>query len=106
MIVKTSKGDLPIRYSWNALRRISADLGMTMNDIMELDLMNRPGDDVFTFVLHGFKEGARLDGAECKVDNLDDVGDLLSEDVNVLAKCIEAFAEDMKATREGDSKKK
>lgn len=106
MIIKTSKGSLPIRYSWNALRKISDELSMSMNDIMALDLMSRPVNDVFVFVLHGFIEGARLEGEDCKVESLDDVGDLLNEDVSIMAKCIEAFAKDMSPDDAEEGKKK
>jgi len=107
MKIKTSKGDLPIRYSFNTLRKIGDDLGMSMNEMLEFDLMNRKMSDVFTFVLHGFKEGARLDKVDCVVSDLDDIGDLLDEDPSVLGEAMTAFAEDMKAVSDGvESKKK
>jgi len=106
MKIKTIKGELPIRYSFNTLRKIGDDLGMSMNEMLEFDLMNRPMSDVFTFVLHGFKEGARLDKIDCVVSDLDDIGDLLDDDPSVLEKALTAFAEDMKAVGGEESKKK
>ena len=108
MRVETSKGSLPIRYSWNALRLIGDSLGMTMNEMLRFDLMNRKIGDTFTFFYYGFVEGARRDESECKVESVEDVADLLDENPDILAKAIECFAEDMKMVKEGkgDSKKK
>lgn len=108
MKIETNKGSLPIRYSWNALRLIGDELGMTMNEMLRFDLMNRKIGDTFTFVYFGFVEGARLDGVECQIKSIDDVGDLLDGNPEILAKAIECFAEDMKMVKEskGDGKKK
>jgi hypothetical protein len=107
MRIKTSKGDLPIRYSFNTLRKIGDDLEMSMNEMLEFDLMNRKMSDVFTFVLHGFKEGAKFEKEDCKVSDLDDIGELLDGDPQILAKAMIQFAEDMKVVAgAGDSKKK
>jgi hypothetical protein len=95
-MIKTSKGDLPIRYSWNALRLIGDALDLTMNEMLSFDLMNRKIGDVFTFVYFGFVEGARLNKEECKISGIEEVGDLLSEDALILEKAITQFAEDMK----------
>lgn len=108
MRIKTNKGDLPIRYSWNALRLIGDELDMTMNDMLKFDLMNRKIGDTFVFVYYGFVEGARLDKSECQLTGVEDVGDILNDDPDILAKAIECFAEDMKSVKEpkGDDKKK
>jgi hypothetical protein len=98
----------PIRYSWNALRLIGDELNMSMNDMLKFDLMNRKISDTFVFVYYGFKEGARLNEEECKVKDIEQVGDLLDKDSSILAKAIECFAEDMKSMQggKGDDKKK
>ncbi len=107
MKISTGKGELPIRYSFNTLRKIGDDLGMSMNEMLEFDLMNRKMSDVFTFVLHGFKEGARFEKIDCAVNDIDDIGDMLDEDPTILAKSMEAFGEDMKVMSDaGASKKK
>ena len=106
MRIETDKGSLPIRYSFNTLRKIGDDLDMSMNEMLEFDLMNRKMSDVFTFVLHGFKEGARFEKEECKVDSLDDIGELLDGDPQILAKAMLQFAEDMKAVSGGQESKK
>ena len=106
MKIKTGRGELPVRYSWNALRKIGNDLNLTMNEVLELDLMQRSIDDVFTFVLHGFKEGARFEKVDSKVSDVEDIADMLDDDPEILAKAMEAFKEDMKMSGEEDSKKK
>jgi hypothetical protein len=102
MRIETTRGSLPIRYSWNALRLIGDELGLSMNDMLSFDLMNRKIGDTFTFVYFGFVEGARLNKEECKVESIEAVGDLLDEDSSILAKAIECFAEDMSSKKEGN----
>ena len=107
-MIKTSKGDLPIRYSWNALRLVGDALDLTMNEMLSFDLMNRKIGDVFTFVYYGFIEGARINKEECKVSGVEEVGDLLNDDPTILEKAITQFAEDMKmiGAKSEESKKK
>ena len=104
-MIDTSKGKLPIRYSFNTLRKIGDELDMTMTEMFEFDLMGRKMSDVFRFVLEGFKEGARVEGIECAVKSLDDIGDLLDEDPSILQKAIGQFSEDMKVIGEEGKKK-
>jgi hypothetical protein len=106
MRIKTSKGELPIRYSFNTLRKIGDDLDMSMNEMLSFDLMNRKMSDVFTFVLHGFIEGAKHEGEDCKVSNLDEIGELLDSDPQVLAKAMERLGEDMLAVNKGEEEVK
>jgi hypothetical protein len=108
MKIQTSKGKLPIRYNMNALRKIGDEFDITMNEVFELSLANRKMSDVFTFVLHGFIEGARLEKEECKVATLDEIGDILEEDPQVLSDVLKAFAADMQEvkSKKEDGKKK
>lgn len=108
MKIATNKGDLPIRYNLNALRKIGDDFGINMNEVFSLSLADRPMDDIFKFVLHGFVEGARLDKEECKVSTLDDIGDILDDRPLILDEAIKAFAEDMQdiAKKREEGKKK
>ena len=106
MKVKTPLGNLPVRYGMNALRKIADDYGISMNEVMQLDLNSRKMGEVFQFVYHGFLEGARLEGEECKVKSLDDVGDILQDDMKILEKCVEQFVEDMPQANGEEVKKK
>jgi len=102
MRIETKRGSLPIRYDWNALRLIGDELGLSMNDMLSFDLMNRKIGDTFVFVYYGFLRGAKFNDEECKVKDIDDVGDLLDEDADILAKAIQCFADDMSAKKEGE----
>ena len=108
MRIETVKGSLPIRYNMNALRKIGDAFGISMDEVFSLNLKGRPMSDVLTFVLHGFIEGARLDKEECKVESLDDIGDILEENPMVLDDAIKVFSNDMQdiAKKRQEGKKK
>ena len=79
-----------------------------MNEIFELDLSERSLNDTFVFMLEGFRDGARLDDVECQVKDLDQLGDMMSDNPGILSECFVAFVEDMKNMTpvDGESKKK
>lgn len=79
-----------------------------MNEIFELDLSVRPLNDMFVFMYEGFVDGARIDKEELKIADLDELGDIMTEDPKVLINCYKAFYEDMKnmSPKNEESKKK
>jgi len=105
MIVKTKKGDLPVRYGWSALAKFGDISGMTMDDVLELDLKKMKMSDLLRFILVGFQDGARYDGQECIFKSIEEIGDLLDDEPNVVEKIMDAFAEMTKAEEGGDKKK-
>lgn len=106
MIIETSKGKLPVRYSWNALAKFGDLTGKTMDEVISLDLPNMKLSDVLTFILVGFVEGARKAGEECKVSTAEEVGDLLDDDPGLMGKIMEALSEMTKAPDSGEKSKK
>lgn len=105
MIVKTKKGDFPVRYGWSALAKFGDLSGMTMDDVLGLDLEKMKMSDLLRFILVGFQDGARYEGEECKFKNIEEIGDLLDEDPDVMQKIMDAFGEMTKTEGEGDKKK-
>jgi len=107
MKVKTSRGELPVRYGWNALAKFGDISGFSMDEILELDLGKMKISDVLNFVYVGFVEGARREKEECKVENAEDVGDLIDDDPDLITRVMDVFS-DMTAAPGGgeDSKKK
>ena len=105
MVIKTSKGDLPVRYGWNALAKFGDMAGLTMDDIMELDLKKLSMSDLLKFVYVGFVEGARKEGVECVIKSPEDVGDMIDDDPELITGVMNVFGEQTKAEGEGDKKK-
>jgi len=109
MVVKTTKGDLPVRYGWSALAKFGDLCGMNMDKVMAMDLAKMKMSDMLKFILVGFEDGARKEGVECQFKTVEDIGDLLDEDISVMGKVMEAFS-DMAKSRiqkeEATTKKK
>lgn len=105
MIIETKLGKLPVRYGWSALAKFGDLSGMKMDDILELDLTKMNISDLLNFILVGFMDGARKDGIECQLKNIDEVGDLLDEDPKLIDKIMKAFSE-MAGEAGEESKKK
>jgi hypothetical protein len=91
--VKTSRGNLPVYYGWGALAKYSDLAGITLDQIVTLDLNSMTLTENFQLMLVGFQEGARKAGVECKVNTVEEVSDLLDEDGDILGKMIKAFTE-------------
>lgn len=106
MIVETKRGKLPVRYGMNALAQFGDLTGKSMNEVMAS--LGSLGDlkisELLAFVYAGFVDGARWAKDECKIESLEDVGDMIDEDGQLINKMFEAFNGDSEA--EGDGKKK
>ena len=107
MIVETSKGDLPVRYGMNALAHFGDLTGKSMNVVMES--MNDLGDmklsELLAFIYAGLVDGARWAKEECKIESIEEIGDMIDEDSELVNKMFKAFSGDSEKV-EGDSKKK
>ena len=106
MIVKTKKGDLPVRYGMNALAKYGDLTGKSMNEVMKS--MGSFGDlsisELLAFVYVGFVDGARWEKTECKIESLEQVGDMIDEDGELITKMFEAFNGDSKVETGGKKK--
>jgi hypothetical protein len=110
MIVKTPKGELPVRYGMNALAKFGDLTDKGMNDVMTClsDLGKMKISEVLAFVYSGFYEGARYAKEECQVAGPDEAGDMIDEDGGLLTRMFEAYSEDSAPddVGEGEGKKK
>jgi hypothetical protein len=107
MIVKTKLGDLPVRYGMNALSKFGDIVDKPMNEAFEClaDLSALKVSEVLAFVYVGFFDGARFAKEECKVESLEQVGDMIDEDSELLTRMIKAYV-DQSGDGEGEGDKK
>ena len=105
MIVETIKGKLPVRYGWNALAKFGDIAGLSMDEILELDLAKMKMSDMLSFLYVGFVEGSRKAGEECVLKSADDVGDLIDDDPEVITRVMKVFSEMTKSDGEPSKKK-
>lgn len=107
MIVETKKGKLPVRYGMNALAHFGDLTGKSMNVVMKS--MGSLGDmmlsELLAFVYAGFVDGARWAKEECKIKSVEEIGDMIDDDAELVNKMFEVFSGDFEEV-EGDSKKK
>lgn len=106
MIVETKKGNLPVRYGMNALAHFGDLTGKSMNVVMESmgDLGDMQISELLAFIYAGFVDGARYAKDECKIEGVDEVGDMIDEDGELVNKMFDAFSGDSEEV-EGDVKK-
>ena len=107
MIVKTKKGDLPVRYGMNALALFGDLTGKSMNVVMNSmsDLGDMMLSELLAFVYAGFVDGARWAKEECKIESVEEIGDMIDDDAELVNKMFKVFSGDSEV-EEGDSKKK
>lgn len=105
MIIETKKGKLPVRYGWAALARFGDMAGLSMDEVLEMDLTKMKVSDMLSFLFVGFQDGARKDGVECELTSIEEVGDLLDDEPDIMEKVMNVFGEMTKAGK-GDGKKK
>ena len=106
MIIETKKGKLPVRYGMNALAQFGDLTGKTMNEVMESmeDLGKMKISELLAFVYAGFADGARWAKEDCKIESLEEIGDLMDEDSELVNKIFLAFEGGVKEG--GEAKKK
>lgn len=107
MIVETKRGKMPVRWGMNALARFGDLTGKTMNEVMKSmgSLGKMKISELLAFVYVGFADGARFAGEECLVKSVDDVGDMIDEDSDLVNKMFDAFNGDSEVSK-GEGKKK
>ena len=92
--ISTPKGKLPIYYGWNALSEFAGELGITMDQVIAIDMRQLPPSELSRFILIGFQEGARKSEEECKVSTITDVGDMIDVlGFDLINQALEAFTE-------------
>ena len=106
MIVKTKKGDLPVRYGMNALALFGDLTGKSMNVVMKSmgDLGDMKVSELLAFIYAGFVDGARWAKTECKIESVEEIGDMIDDDAELVNKMFTAFGGDSEEVK-GDKKK-
>ena len=107
MIVKTKKGDLPVRYGMSALSLFGDLTGKSMNVVMKSigELGKMKISEVLALVYSGFMDGARWAKEECKIESVEEIGDMIDDDAELVNKMFEALNADSEEVKV-DSKKK
>ena len=108
MYIETGDKKLPVRYGMNALAQFGDLTGKSMTQVTEAlrDFGSLKMSEVLTFIYVGFVDGARKAGEECKIKSVQDVGDLVDEDGELLEKVLKVYTAQSPPPAEGDSKKK
>lgn len=106
MHIETSRGNLPVKYTWNTLADFGDMANMSMNDVLKMDPSKLKISQLMDFIYCGFKWGAKYAEEEPKVKSREDVGDLMTDDVSLVRKCLEAFTEFVGKTEQSLDKKK
>jgi len=104
MYIDTGKGKMPVRYGWNAYAKFGDLTGKSMDEVLGLDLKTMKPSEILTFIYVGFLIGAKHEGEECKVKDIDEVGNMLDEDPSIMSRMMEVYQDDGKS--DGDGKKK
>ena len=106
MYIDTGKGKMPVRYGWNAYAKFGDLTGKSMNDVLGLDLKTMSPSDILAFIYVGFLIGAKYEGEECKVKDMDEVGDMLDEDPTIISRMMAVYADDSKGDESKEESKK
>tara|TARA_R100000655_G_scaffold49314_1_gene86882 strand:+ start:102 stop:518 length:417 start_codon:yes stop_codon:yes gene_type:complete len=92
-IVKIANKDFPLFFGFNGLRKYCAKTGTSLNKLMTLG-DNMTLDQALQLVLVGIEEGCRKSGKDFDL-TIDQLGDLLDEDMDGLARALEVFGDQM-----------
>lgn len=111
MIIKTKKGDLPVKYGMNALAKYGDLTGKTIKQVVanlqSFKLEDLTFKEMLAFVYAGFYGGAAWEGIECKVKDVIEVGNMIDDDPELTNQMFNLYNDDSKAGEDkGDSKKK
>jgi hypothetical protein len=115
MIVETSKGKLPVKYGWKALRKFGELCEKDMNQVIEMITEGLSETwkgwrftDMYNLLYVGFWYGALKSGEECQIKDGDEVEDLLDDDPNLTNRVSKILIDDfmdMFSDKTGDKKK-
>lgn len=96
MYIETKKGKLPVRYGMTAIAKFSDMANISRDDALNKGLTGINLYQIFTFIYVGFLEGARKEGEVCKVKSVDEVGDMIEEDPDIITKVMDIYVEQVK----------
>lgn len=109
-MIETKLGKLPVYFGMNTLARYGDLTGKTMTQVMEslADMSNLTMSEMLAFIYSGFAQGARKEKAECKIDSVEAVGDMIDDDPDLITKVMTVYSKQSipEDVEEGDGKKK
>lgn len=82
----------PVKYGWNAICEFGDLTGIGLEDLSEDKDFSL--SQIRALVYAGLKEGARAKGEKFEL-SIEGVGDLLHEDIDIIAEFIEVFVSQM-----------
>ena len=93
----------PIKFGFNALRKYGIKTNTSLSDL------DKMGNDMslnnaLTLILCGIEDGFRAAKQKCELD-IDGLSDLIDEDHDAIARCMEILAEQM-GGKKGKTKKR
>lgn len=101
MFVETTKGKLPVKYGWKALRRFSDLCEKDMNQVIVMITEGLSNTwrgwqfrEMYTLLYVGFWFGSIKEGEECKIKDADEIEDMLDDDPGLTLKLSEVLMND------------
>jgi len=92
-IIEIDGKKFPIFFGFNGLRKYCRNTGTSLNKLMTLG-QDINLDEALNLVLVGIEEGCRKSGEKFEL-SIDDLGDMLDNDMDGLARALELFGEQM-----------
>ena len=116
MIVKTSKGDFNVRFGWKALRKFANLRDKDMNQVITMitDGLSQTWkgwkfEDLYALLYVGFWFGSLDEGEECKIENPEEIEDMLDDDpglsTRITSILVDDFVDMFKEEGKGSKKK-
>lgn len=102
--VTISDKKIPIKFGFNSLRKYSARTKTSLNDFNKI-ADNMSLDQALQLILCGIEDGFRSAKQECEYD-IDTLSDLIDEDHDAIAKCMEILADHMGSNKKSKGKVK
>lgn len=99
--VKTSLGDLPVNYGWNAYSTFSEMRGMSMTESVNLNPDKLGLMDYLTLLYVGLKDGARKAKEDFKFENFEAFCDYADEHNDIVSDVATIFGNSQNKEKTG-----
>ena len=101
-LITINEKEYPIRYGMNALRIFCKDTDKTLNDLGSIGV-DMTLDDSVHLIKAGLQDGHRKAGKDFSI-NIEDISDWLDDDMDILTKAMNIFADQYNTDPEGNAK--
>ena len=106
MTVETKLGDLPVYYGMTAMAKFADMAGISRDDALNKGLTGINDFQIFIFIYVGFLEGARKEGVKCKVKSVEQIGDMLEEEPEIISRVMDVYVKQVSRPGDKEGKKK